>query len=350
MALYETDLSPAWLLKVASAKVTLFKDLSQVGLGSPTFVALPTADGVKVFPAGTAIDAGAMSAPWILAWFAGSSGWTLWDVPTLIVLQHKPKSIACEADGMTLSFAGQCDYLAYMPLYGFFRPPQQGQEVLSKQGLPKRGIQTWTWSAGLPKEVAALCSWWAGALRKYPIDCEETFNVDPAGGSITVREKFSYITIDDDWKTPPIWTAPISPTVGFTQTCKGFFPITLSAPAKDPDCMTPYGPYMVVEGADTYTYTVADVVNYVNQTEIQSPPDVTNPGVAKAAALASEMLARRFVAGPMFMVEFDRKSFVWAQLAENVFPKGLAYTDAQSQRGSRGRTRITTTRSSSARA
>lgn len=334
MALYQTDLSPAWLARINVPRASVFQGLFDQGLGQPSYLAIPTAEGVKVVKAEGAIKL-QMSEPWVLAWFAGANGWNLWDVPTLIVLQRKPTAITANGDRLDFTFARPCGYLAYMPLYGTYRPPQQGKEVLSKQGLPERGVQSWTWANGLPQEVQERCRWWSRSLRKFPIDCEEKFNVDPASGSITVSQAFTYIDITDDWNTQPIMAAPVSPTLGFTQLSPGF-PIRFEKPVKDLDVMTPYGPYMVVEDTDRYSYTVDHVVDYVNETEIQSPADTANPAVAKALNLQQQTMARRFAGGPRYMVEFDRKSFVWAQLAEHCFPKALAYADQDTQARMKG--------------
>ncbi len=325
MLLYETDLSPAWLLDIDAKKITLFQDQLPVGLGQPSYIAISTKSGIKVFGPGQRVT-GEMNENWILAWHAGAKGWKLWDVPILTVLQHKPTSITRTDDGLELAFDRKCDYLAYMPLYGFYRPPQKGKEILTKQGLPERGIQTWLWSKQLPKDVADKVRWWSQALRKYPIDCDEQFNVDPQAGTITVRQQFKYIDIQDDWKTKPITIAPVSPTLAFTQLTNGF-PLKFNAPVTDLDCLTPYGPYMCIEGTDRLSYTVKDLLDYVNEAEIQGKPETSNPGVAKALRLAKETLDIRFKAGPDFLVEFDRASFVWAQLEEHGYPKGLAYAD-----------------------
>lgn len=51
------------------------------------------------------------------------------------------------------------------------------------------------------------------------------------------------------------------------------FPVTFSAPLKDPDYATPYGPYAGVGDADGYDATF-HVLQYVDEMEAPDPPDV----------------------------------------------------------------------------
>lgn len=325
LTLYETDLSPAWLVHSRAPELRLFADLNELGLGQATRVAVPTAAGVRVLAAEGEIDQ-TMSESWLLVWFAGSPGWNLWDVPHLVVLQHRPREIRFDGDGLALQFADQAGYVATLPLYGFYRPPQQGELFLSTHGLPERGVETWTWADGLPESVIRRCTWWSRALKRYPVNCHEDFNVDPGEGTITVRDRFEYIDIADDWRTEPLTVAPLSPTLAFTQLTPGF-PVTINAEVADPDLMTPYGPYMVVQGADEYSYTATGLLDFINEAEIQGPVESDHPAVEFALRTARDVMDGRFRAGPEDMVEFDRKLFVWAQLAEHVFAKGLAYAD-----------------------
>jgi hypothetical protein len=326
LGVYESDLVPAWLLDVRMREVAVFERLSEIGLGQPSHIAVPTKDGVKVFgPKDEDVDA-QLSEPWMLAWFAGSKNWKLWDTPVLLVLQHRPTGIERKDDHVELSFRGRCDKMVFMPLYGYYRPPQKGEEILSRQDLEERGIETWTWSEALPEEVEERCRFFSRAMLKFPIDCHETFNVDPAAGTLTVRQTYDYITIKDDWKTEPITLAPVSPTLGFTQIGPKDFPIAFEQDVTDPDMMTPYGPWMFVKDSDTVTWTVSDLVDIVNETEVQFPLEGEPiPAVEKAMDIAQASFAARFQSGPRYMVEFDRKSFVWAQLAEHAFGKGIAY-------------------------
>ena len=53
--------------------------------------------------------------------------------------------------------------------------------------------------------------YWASATREFPIYCEDSFSVDRARDSVTIRSRFHWRSINDDWKTRHIKLAPLSP-------------------------------------------------------------------------------------------------------------------------------------------
>jgi hypothetical protein len=281
--LYQTALSPAWLFGAQSDQLMLFQGLDKAGLGGPAFFVVKSGAGTKTVAAGGAIAGQEMDAAWILASFAGSQGWKQWDVPWLIVLQKRPKQVQLQADGLKITFpAAATGYVAAMPLYGSYKPPQQDDDFLAKSNLPPSPVKTWTWKDGLPPEVLRKCGWWASVLREYPVNCRETFSVDRKKDALTVRQSYEWIPIDDDWKTPHTKFATLPHALAHALRYKTF-PVTLSGEVVDADCMTAYGPVAGIAGQDSVTYTM-EVLTYVNETEEMQPPNLGDPLVAEAAS------------------------------------------------------------------
>ncbi|MGC8835089.1 MAG: hypothetical protein ACP5R4_13670, partial [Armatimonadota bacterium] len=95
-----TQLSPAVLFHNKAGEFKLFADLSKWGLGGPSYCAVPAGGRCDVLRIGETREGQVMSEPWLLVWFAGSEGWTDWDSPWLVVLQHRPKTIALAKNGL----------------------------------------------------------------------------------------------------------------------------------------------------------------------------------------------------------------------------------------------------------
>ncbi|MDW8028847.1 MAG: hypothetical protein RMK94_10715, partial [Armatimonadota bacterium] len=83
-----TELSPAVLVLCRTKVVHLFRNMERWGLEPPTFIAVPTAKGVKVIER-NGFAPSPMNEAWLLCWFNGAKGWR-YDAPVLLVLQRKP--------------------------------------------------------------------------------------------------------------------------------------------------------------------------------------------------------------------------------------------------------------------
>src|SRR5215213_6410166 len=103
-AFVQTELSPATLLHCASNDVSFFTHLADYGLGGPTYAACSTRAGMKSYKAGEHIEALWLEECWILVWFAGAKGWTNWDSPWVVYLQHKPSAVRFHESGLHLRF------------------------------------------------------------------------------------------------------------------------------------------------------------------------------------------------------------------------------------------------------
>lgn len=287
MMMYVSELSPAWLIKNnATDRYLAFASTQQWGLGAPTFIAIPTNGRAVVQRAGQPISAallGRMDRSWVLAWFQGAQGYTDWDSPYLVVLQHRPRAMKLDANGLAMEFADKAGYLAIMPLYGGYKPPQGTKTLFVDRGLAPKDVLPSRWASGLPDDVRERCDYWARISKAFPVDCDERFSVD--GDDLVVKSKFEYLTIKDDWNTEPLKFAPIPHVLGMCIWGKTF-PVSFDQKVTDPMYPTVYGPLMGIEGADEYTYRM-HVLQYVHEVE-----DLKRTDNSPAARAAREILAR----------------------------------------------------------
>ncbi len=289
----QTELSPASLYHSRSRSLSFFTHLAGSGLGAPSHIAMPTQVGPKIFPNGGRIDATRLNECWLVAWFAGAAGWTNWDVPWLIVLQHKPMRIQLGSNGLSFTFEGEAGYAALMPLYGHYKPAsfEARSNAVFQAREPKKRVKTWDWYKALPADPLARARYWASALHEFPVYGEDSFSVDRARDSVVLRQSFRFLSWDDDWRTKHWKLAPVSPVLGLA--VNGGFPAEFSKKPFDMEIVTPDGPLLGVEEVDSYEVTLP-VLRYVNETAAVGAPDTNaHPGVAVALEKLRATLAAR---------------------------------------------------------
>ncbi|MGC9004293.1 MAG: hypothetical protein ACP5KZ_06285 [bacterium] len=285
--LLSTELSPAILIHSNKNKIVLFANMGKWGLSPPTFVSLPLRQGIRPLTQGESLTSPSLTAPWLLASFTGAQGWENWDAPLLIVLQHSPSLIALNKNGLSLSFPKEAGDIVVMPLYGYYKPPQQGKDFLSLHNLPSKNIRPWQWFRGLPQDVVMRCQYFSRVSRAFPLYVEERFAL--SGDDLIIRESFKWRYIRDDWGTTPIRLAPLPPSLalawwaGRNRLAQKPFPMVIYQPITDPDLFTPYGPWLGVENVDTYEMRFP-LLQYINITEEAKLPNLEEaPQVVKYA-------------------------------------------------------------------
>ena len=256
----QTELSPATLFQTAGDQISFFTELDKHGLGGPTHVALSGRSGPRAFKAGEKLDTH-MEENWVLVWFAGARGWTNGDSPWVIYLQHKPKTLRLDENGLHFEFRGAAGDIVLLPLYGSYRAPAEGRG--SRTQFSGKPVKTWEWAKVLPRGPLMHVRYWASALREFPTYCEETFSVDRSTDSVTIRQKMQWHSIDDDWRTKHLKLNPVSPPLGLASK-SGFFPAKFSRVVMDLVMPTPSGPYMAAEGEAPLDVTFS-VLQYVNE-------------------------------------------------------------------------------------
>jgi hypothetical protein len=328
LSVIQTELSPATLYHARTNTLSLFSGMPETGLGAPTFVAIPTPVGPKIFKQDATIDASRLNESWMVVWFAGAHGWTNWDSPWLITLQRKPTKISLGTNGLSFTFSGEAGYAALMPIYGYYKPAHPVQAALPVfQGKEKKKrVLTWEWEKALPADPLARARYWASALKEFPIYCEDSFSVDRSSDAVVLRQRIEFLSWNDDWNTKHLKLAPISPVLAHA--FKEGFPAEFSKKPFDMEMFTSYGPVMGIEGVESYDVTLP-VLRYINEMEAFTAPK-TNVHPSVAAALQR----LRAVAGEKFRdparYEYDHgglNNFCWAIQGERWYAKALPYLD-----------------------
>ncbi len=329
-AYLQTELSPATLYHAKTKGLRFFANAGGHGLGAPTHAAYATRTGVRIVRPGQAMDAKAMSECWALVWFAGAKGWTDWDSPWVVYLQRKPTAMRLDDNGLRFSFPA-AGYAVLMPLYGYGKLPQPGRAATLPSDAVFRLARTEAWSKKLPAEVLERVRYWAGVSREFPVYCEDSFRVDPGTDTVTIRQRFDYVSIRDDWKTPHRKLAPISPVLALA--AQTGFPVRFSRAPVDPEMFTPYGPYQGIEGVDSYDIHLP-VLKYVHEMEAPDPPGAGGGPVVQEAVNKLQETARYKFRDPN-RYEYDHSSlenFCWAIQGDLWYAKALPYYDAPTRK------------------
>jgi len=304
-----TELSPATLVHSASPHLTVFGGMTNAGLGAPRYVAWPTREGPRTFNRGDKLDVSVMAEGWVLVWWAGAAGWTNWDCPWALFLQHKPDRMSLDEDGLHLDFPKQAGDVVMMPLYGYEKLPLENFNFRATNQLaePKVKVKTWEWPTVITRDPLTRIRYWIAATRDFPIHCEESFRVDREKGTVVVRSKIHRRAIIDDWKSRRVKLSPISP--GLALAAKdGAFPSRFSERWFDLELPTPFGPLLGIEGVDEYDTTFA-TLRYVNEMETISE---TDPGT-NAVATSTRAALRQIAAMPDPSLRTARGAFWYAR-------------------------------------
>lgn len=356
LTVVQTELHPATLWRSAESRVRVFADMGSTGLGGPTFVSYSSPTGITRLRPGEWLDGGQMRENWLLAGFAGASGWTNWDSPWGVFLERRPKRVMFGTNGVELQFIGAARHFAMMPLYGYYKPPQEGREVVGvgagaedeaaakrrkavRTSAPRPKLQTWEWPLAVARDPLTRLRYWAGATRLFPVRCEEGVRVDRGRDAVTFRHRFEWLEIPDEWGTRPIRVSPVSPTLGLAWATGRAVPMEFSRAPFDFEIPTPYGPYHGIPEADGFEVTFR-VLQYVNETEapvaVAVGPAGAGAGVTPVVREALERLeavaSRRFAAGDRFEPDHGgMENFCWSILGDQWYAKAMPYYSASTR-------------------
>ncbi len=280
----QSEHSPGTLWHSTADQVSVFGDLARIGLGAPTFLAYSSPTGIATVRPGGVMTGDQMRENWLLAAFPGAAGWTDWDSPWAVFFQNRPRHVALETNTVTIAFDGPAGFWTMMPLYGVYRPPQQGREMLKAQGLKEKGLLTWEWPLVVARDPLTRLRYWAGATRRFPIRVGGGVAIQGKKGSVTLRERFEWFEIPDAWSTRAVGIAPISPALGLVLTRGQTFPVQFSKAPFDFEMPTVYGPIFGVPETSEYSMAFA-VLRYINETERVAPPEGGNRSAAVSEAV-----------------------------------------------------------------
>jgi hypothetical protein len=312
----QTELSPALLFQTKSDRISFFTGLDEHGLGPPSHAAFSGPNGPRIFKNGERLEIIHMEQNWVLVWFSGARGWTNGDIPCVVFLQHKPRSLQLDANGLHLRFQSAAGDIALLPLFGSYVAPTEGRD--SPPQFSGKKIKTWDWPKVLTREPLMRVRYWAGALREFPIYGHETFSVDRSTDTVTIRRKMQWHSIDDDWATKPLKLNPISPALALASKDHAF-PVKFSRPVMDLEMPSPHGPYMAAEG-DAPLDATFSILQHVN--ELRGPQLTNSPSdyisLARSAYRAGNIDQYNY-ACYLFARAFTQQRF--AHAARDYFPK-----------------------------
>lgn len=263
-SILQSELSPAVVVHSETAHLTLFGGLTNAGLSAPKFVAWATPNGPRSFQRGETLDVSVMAENWMLVWWAGAEGWTNWDCPWVVYLQHKPDTLTLDADGLHMDFPKRAGDVVMMPLYGYEKLPLENFDFRATHKLPalKVPIKTWEWAKVIPRDPLTRLRYWGAALRGFPVRVDETFKLG-ADGTLTVKSRFQRMPIASDWRGRHVKLAPVSPALALAAKVGGF-PVRFSERWFDLEMPTPFGPVFGIEDVDEYEATLP-VPRYVEE-------------------------------------------------------------------------------------
>jgi hypothetical protein len=245
-------ISPAWVANTNAQKMRVFENIEKNGIGLSTYLAYQGQDGIKIVSAKKGIRGSDMTANWVLAWFNGGAGWDEFDTPYLFVLQKRPELVQCYADTAL-----------------FFSAPE-GSSVGTIQGMPLYGVmlqrpdQTANWKNGIPADVAERCRYWSRVLVNAPDQVKRTAQVDYARDQLTVKDEFTYLNIQDDWKTQGMKIASISPMLALAAHA-GNINIAVDKTASDLHMATLQGPLCAADNTDQIVFRINGILHYIRE-------------------------------------------------------------------------------------
>jgi hypothetical protein len=330
LSVIQTELFPATLWRSAAERVTVFGRMPATGLGGPAFLAYSSPTGIASLKPGSVIEGATLRENWLLAGFAGAEGWTNWDSPWAVFLQRRPKTVRLDTNGVELEFAGPAGHFSLMPLYGSYKPPLRGREVLGPLGLKEKKLPSWEWGIVVARDPLVRLRYWAGATRWFPVYAEDSIRVDRGRDTVAFRQRFEGIDVPDEWGTRPIRLAPVSPTLGLALGAGQKFPVQFSKIPRDFELPTPYGPFFAVPDADAYEMTFS-VLRYVNETEAPALPVPAGAPevVGQALDRLRESARGKFPSADRYDHDHGGMgNFCWAIQGDQWYAKALPYYDA----------------------
>jgi len=257
VAVHASALSPFILIRSDGPRVQLFQGLEPYGLSGPSHVAYVDNHNVRIAPTRAPIDPSTMTESWMLFLFHSSKGWDKLsmtpyaiDVPIFVVLQKAPSEIKPANGGIELTFPAEAGTIALMPFFGtsFIR-----------------AAETAGWKEALPQDIFVRCRLLAEISREFPIKVEEQFKVFPSQDRVVVRNRFDFLSIDDDWKTGHRKMAPLEHTVALAHRYK-FRLLSVAGQVVDLDTPVGSGLWAGIE-ADECSYTLTGLLRYINNVE-----------------------------------------------------------------------------------
>lgn len=299
---FVTRLSPAVVFEITGRELRLFegarafrfakKDANWVPadqrLSGPPPVPGYFASGTAVRPRDEVGGLGPARG-WLLAWYGagsriraeadiGNQTVTV-DCPVLLILGAPPARLSAGPNGLTLMFAREgVKRVAVLPLLGERLPKaipgEKPKRYPAFVGAFRANHEfqfaelppTESWKDGLPKEVLTRCEWWAEHLKEIPVGVEETYSYNRASDTLAVKGKVEFLKLGGGGRR----FAPIPPMLAVAAR-KNFSLLNMQGAPADSGLATKWGPYLGIEGADAYAYSVRGLAKYAFETRSTGP-------------------------------------------------------------------------------
>lgn len=331
-----TDLCPAVLIRTQSSLLRLFHGMTRWGLGTPTACFYPDRSGARQLSRGASLSRPDLAQGWLLFSFAGSEGWSVFDAPMLVCLQHRPQEIALGEDGISLRFERAVGDAVIAPLYGYEKPLQQGVSLPVARRL--QSVTTWEWRGGLPSEVRQRCERLYRLWRAIPLYAQEQFAVE--GDDLLLRTRYTFHLIRDEWGTAPSRLAPLPSALalawlaGKERWAQKPFPMQIDGTVTDPEVMTPYGPWLGVPDTEEVNIRFP-LLRYVHTFETYPLPETgLHPVAQRALEWVRGRLSEKFRRDDWQQV-WDHggpHNYCWQVMGDRWYAKAIPYVPEQTGR------------------
>jgi len=194
--------------------------------GGNLFLAIPTAEGLKIAQPGDPINPVAMSQNWLLMVDGDAAG----SIPVMLILQHRPDALDYQATGLTIMRDEGVGTLAVGAPFGV--------KVLSPDLVRQ-------WSRTPDAILTTKLLAFRPHLMAYPWGCHETFSVKD--NQVHIRDTMTFLPWRDDWNTRAEPSSPLPPMVAWSVEA-GYLPKSCVRDVQPTGIDTRYGPYWVRTG------------------------------------------------------------------------------------------------------
>ena len=163
--------------------------------GNYQSVLIPRKDGIEETALDEASIAG-MAENWILLFNSTEFP----DVPLMLVFEHNPsvmKTVRDSSGRLNAIEISSCSLMLSCTPFGIERFDPGKMKV---------------------EDAVRHCRFWSRALLAFPVRCRDYFRLDEEKETVTIRQKFEYRYISDEWNTEPLELAPFPPPLSICGT------------------------------------------------------------------------------------------------------------------------------------
>lgn len=295
LAVLRSAYSPVTVWQSRESRLTLFANLSTSGLGGPAFLAYSSPTGIGTLRPGAGFDGTEMRENWLLTGFPGATGWTNWDSSWGVFFEHRPRQVTLGTNGIEIEFNGPAGTWSMLPIYGYGKPPAQGQPHLGKPPAKGKALLTWEWPIVVAVDPLTRVRYWAGATRRFPWRLNQTVSPDAGANGLRWKTQFEWWDLPDEWNTRPIRLAPVSPLLGLDLAAGGGRGSEFARAPFNYEIPTPSGPFYAVPDADGYDVTLPFLGEVLETTRVAPGSTTNRPPVVAAAQERLEREVREWL-------------------------------------------------------